>query len=105
MCLVIYIITVIVIVLAMYKLKRTIWASLLWGLIFGMMVLLIIQPPSDIENKYNTTMESSSWLYFLIFFMTPVYVVIYSLTAAYYDFQPDCSKFQPLTNKALFPLV
>jgi hypothetical protein len=105
MCLVIYFITVVVIVLCLYKLKRTIWASLLWGLVLGMIVLLVIQPPSDINNKYNTTVDSSSWLYFLIFFVTPVYVIIYSLRKAYYDLKPDCSNFTPLTNEAILPII
>lgn len=85
MCLIVYLITVIVIVLWMYKMNRTIWASLLYGLIFGMIVLLVIQPPSNIDPR-TTGMDSWSALYLLIFLITPIYVALYALRAAYYDY-------------------
>lgn len=84
MSLIIYVIIIIIITLWMYKTSHTIWASLLYGLIFGMLVLIIVQPPSSID-PHSTTVESTSALYLLIFFLTPIYIALYSLRAGYYD--------------------
>jgi hypothetical protein len=86
MSLIIYILTVVVISLLMYKTCHTIWASLLYGLVLGIITLIIIQPPSSID-PYSTGVESTSALYLLIFFLTPVYIAIYSLKIAYYDYR------------------
>ena len=88
-CLVIYLIIVILITVWMYKTKHTIWASLLYGLIFGVIVLIIIQPPSEID-PYSTSVESTSALYLLILILTPVYVIIYSLRCGYFDYRKVC---------------
>lgn len=90
LCLIIYLVVLILVVLWMYKTKRTIWASLLYGLIFGMLILLLIYSPSEID-PYSAGVESNSALYLLIFFLTPIYVAVYSLNAAYFDHRGRCS--------------
>jgi H+/gluconate symporter-like permease len=83
-CLVIYVIVVLIITLVMYKTCHTIWASLLYGFVFGLVLLLIIEPPSSID-PYSTGVESTSTLYMLIILLTPIYIAIYSLKIAFYD--------------------
>ena len=86
MSLIVYAITIVIISLWMYRTSHTIWASLLYGLILGMLILIIIHPPSSID-PHSTTVESTSALYLLIFFLTPIYIALYSLRIAYYDYR------------------
>ena len=83
-CLIIYVLIVLLITLIMYKTKHTIWASLLYGFSIGLILLLIIEPPSSID-PYSTGIESTSTLYIMIMLLTPIYIAIYSLRIAHYD--------------------
>ena len=68
----------------MYKTAHTIWASLLYGFIIGLILLLIIEPPSSID-PYASGVDSTATLYIMIMLLTPIYVAIYSLRIAHYD--------------------
>lgn len=83
-CLTIYLLTVIIITLIMYRTYHTIWASLLYSLTLGLILLIVIQPPSCID-PYSAGIESYSTLYIMIMLLTPIYIVIYSLRIAFYD--------------------
>lgn len=83
-CLIIYIFVVILIIIICYKLNRTIWSSILFGSLIGMVFLLIIKPPSEI-NYWSTGTESSSAIYLMVMVLTPLYVIVYSLVRAQSD--------------------
>jgi len=90
--LVIYLVALILIIIIMYKLGCTIWASLLFGFIIALIILIIIYPPSQI-NPWTANYESNSSIYLLILFLTPIYVTIYVLFRAWNDRRPcvkDC---------------
>jgi hypothetical protein len=82
--LLIYLIIVLLVTIFLYKLRRTLWSSLLCALIIGFLVLIFSKSPSDID-PHSTNTESNSAIYLLILFLTPVYVFIYAFVSAWKD--------------------
>jgi len=82
--LLIYIVVLIVVIIFMYKLGCTIWASLLFGFIISLIILCCMYPLSKL-NPWSTNSESNSSIYLLILILTPIYVILYALTLAYAD--------------------
>jgi hypothetical protein len=92
-CLAIYTVVVILIVVVMYKLGKTIWASILFASIIGLILLFIINPPSEID-PWSTGTESMSAIYLLIVLLTPIYVTIYALTMAWNNSRSGCDSYR-----------
>lgn len=92
--LLIYVVVIILVIIIAYKLNCTIWASLLFASIIGLIILCLIYPPSKL-NPWTTNSESNSSIYLLILVLTPIYVALYALTLAWRDrrhcgFKPLC---------------
>jgi len=85
--LIIYLILVIIAIIIFYKLGLTIWGSFLYAFVIGLIILLIIVPPSDID-PWSTGSESTSAIYLLILFVTPIYIAVYALIAAWKNKRP-----------------
>ncbi len=82
--LLLYLLIVIIFIIIFYKLNLTIWASLLYAFVIGLAVLIAVQPPNEID-PWSTGSESTSAIYILILFLTPIYVVIYALIKGWQD--------------------
>lgn len=80
-CLIVYFITVVLIAVVSYKIGKTIWSSLLISLVIGFVLLMIIEPPSSID-PWETGTESTSAIYLLIVFITPIFVLLFAFLTA-----------------------
>ncbi len=89
--LLIYVVVLILVLVIFFKLGRTIWASLLFALVVGLIILIIIHPPSKL-NPWTTNSESNSCLYLLILILTPIYVTLFALVIGWRQMRLCCIK-------------
>ena len=82
--LLVYLVVVILVTVLFYTIRRTIWGSLMCGLIIGFLVLIGLTPSMHIDPQ-STSTESNSAIYLMIMLLTPIVIVLYAFVSASKD--------------------